>query len=206
MTRSAFAFPLRNRHLAMAALLLVGIAGIAWQSPRAEPGPSAAAPAASDVHLRYADARLKLARLDLEKALRQNKAAGAAQVPESDIRRLQLRVGALERQVEAIRTDPEGKLDGGQIARAEAVAVLAREDLRRLERIRAASPIAVAEIDVDRVRAKVEIAELRVELWKDPAHQLSVTDRVQIQIDQLTDILIDLLDDIENRRTVAAPP
>jgi hypothetical protein len=33
-----------------------------------------------------------------------------------------------------------------------------------------------------------------------------MTDRVQIQIDQLTDIIIDLLDDIENRRTVAAPP
>jgi hypothetical protein len=205
MTPSAFAFPLRHRHLALAALLLAGVAGIAWRSPRAEPGPSAA-PAVSDVHLRYADARLKLARLDLEKALRQNKAANAPQVPESDIRRLELRVGALERQVEAIRTDPEGKLDGGQIARAEAVAALAREDLARLERIRAASPIAVAEIDVDRGRAKVEIAELRVELWKDPAHLISVTDRVQIQIDQLTDILIDLLDDIENRRTVSAPP
>jgi hypothetical protein len=59
---------------------------------------------------------------------------------------------------------------------------------------------------VDRLRARVEIAELRVELWRDPAHVPSMTDRVQIQIDQLTDIIIDLLDDIENRRTVAAPP
>jgi hypothetical protein len=204
MTSSALASPLRHRHLAVAALFLVGIAGIAWRSPRAEPGP--ATPAASEVHLKYAEARLKLARLDLEKAQRQNKAARSPQVPASDIRRLQFRVGALERQVEAIRTDPEGKLDGGQIARAEAIAALAREDLARLERIRAASPIAVEEIDVDRGRAKVEIAELRVELWKDPAHLISVTDRVQIQIDQLTDIVIDLLDDIENRRTVSAPP
>jgi len=192
------------RRLAVACALLAAIAGVALRSPRAEP--AAATRAADDVHLRYAKARLKLARLDLEKAQRQNKAAKSPQVPESDIRRLQLRVGALERQVDAIKTDPEGKLDGGQIARAEAVAVLAREDLARLERIRAASPIAVAEIDVDRGRARVEIAELRVELWKDPAHLVSVTDRVQVQIDQLTDILIDLLDDIENRRTVSAPP
>jgi len=192
------------RRLAVACALLAAIAGVALRSPRAEP--AAATRAADDVHLRYGKARLKLARLDLEKAQRQNKAAKSPQVPESDIRRLQLRVGALERQVDAIKTDPEGKLDGGQIARAEAVAVLAREDLARLERIRAASPIAVAEIDVDRGRARVEIAELRVELWKDPAHLVSVTDRVQVQIDQLTDILIDLLDDIENRRTVSAPP
>jgi hypothetical protein len=190
--------------MAVAMVLLGGLAAFSLRSPHAEPG--IALREADEVHLRYAEARLKLARLDLEKARRQNAAAKAPQVPASDIRRLELRVHALERQVEAIKGDPEGKLVGGQIARAEAIAELARDDLARLERVRAASPGAVAEIDVDRLRARVEIAELRVELWRDPAHVPSMTDRVQIQIDQLTDIIIDLLDDIENRRTVAAPP
>lgn len=158
------------------------------------------------LHLRYATARLDLARLDLEKARRQNADAGSPQVPAADMRRLEVRVEALERVVESEKTQRvNGQLDG-QVARARAALELVREDLARLERLHAAVPATVPEIDLRRQRTRVEIAELRLALWQDPNHVPSAIDRMQIQIDQLTDQIVDLIDQIENRRLVTPPP
>ena len=158
------------------------------------------------LHLRYATARLDLARLDLEKARRQNADAGSPQVPAADMRRLEVRVEALERVVASEKTQRvNGQLDG-QVARARAALELVREDLARLERLHAAMPATVPEIDLRRQRTRVEIAELRLALWQDPNHVPSAIDRMQIQIDQLTDQIVDLIDQIENRRLVTPPP
>lgn len=160
----------------------------------------------ASVHLRYAEARLALARLELEKARRQNTEAGASQVPASDLRRLEVRVAALEQLVAAERNTPAaGRLDG-QIARAKAALEVVRDDLARLERLHATMPNAVPEIDLRRQRVRVEIAELRLALWQDPEHRLSAIDQMQIQLDQLTDQLVDLIDQISNRRLVTPPP
>lgn len=160
----------------------------------------------ASLHLRYANARLELARLDLEKARRQNQNAGASQVPASDMRRLEARLAALEQVVAAEKARADGDEVDGQLARSRAALDVAREDLARLERLREASPNAVTDVDLRRQRIRVEIAELRVALWEDPSHIPSPIDRMQIQIDQLSDQLIDMIDQISNRRLVTPPP
>jgi chromosome segregation ATPase len=172
----------------------------------AQPVERAAAASGASVHLRYAERRLELARLDLEKARRQNAEAGSAQVPAADLRRLEVRVAALEEVVEAERKTPDGGRLDGQIARAQAALEVVRDDLARLERLHAAMPNAVPEIDLRRQRVRVEIAELRLALWQDPEHRLSAIEQMQIQIDQLIDQLADLIEEISNRRLVTPPP
>jgi hypothetical protein len=168
--------------------------------------PAATVKAGSDLHVRYAEARLALAKLDLEKARQQNADAGSPQVPAADMLRLEVRVDALQQVVDAEAARRNGPNVTGQVARARAALLLARDDLARLERLRAASPVAVPEIDLQRQRARVQIAELRMAMWEDPDHIPSALDRMQIQIDQLTDQIVDLLDQIENRRLVTPPP
>lgn len=172
----------------------------------AQPAEGAAAASGASVHLRYAESRLELARLDLEKARRQNTEAGSAQVPAADLRRLEVRVAALEEVVDAERKTPDGGRLDGQVARARAALEVVRDDLARLERLHAAMPNAVPEIDLRRQRVRVEIAELRLALWQDPEHRLSAIEQMQIQIDQLTDQLADLIEEISNRRLVTPPP
>jgi len=167
-------------------------------------GPPAGA--TDSTYLQYAKARLELARLELRKARGQNEEAGAPQVPASDIRRMEVRVAALERVVAAAQARPDdGRLEG-QIVRARAALELSRGDLARLERLRSTTPQAVPEIDLERQRVRVRIAELRLALWEDPDSIPAEIDRMQIQIDQLTDQLIDVIDQIMNRRLVTPPP
>lgn len=158
------------------------------------------------LHLRYVTARLELAKLDLEKARRQNQVAGSPQVPASDMRRLEARQAALEQVVAAQKAQRDDGEVEGQIARAKAALEVAREDLARLERLRESQPNSVGELDLRRQRVRVDIAELRVALWQDPEHIPSPIDRMQIQLDQLSDQLIDMIDQISNRRLVTPPP
>jgi hypothetical protein len=55
---------------------------------------------------------------------------------------------------------------------------------------------------VQRHETKAEIARLRLALWEDPANVPSIIDEMQMQIDQLTDHVVDLLDQIENDRII----
>ena len=122
------------------------------------------------------------------------------------MRRLEARQAALEQVVAAEKgQQDDGKVEG-QIARAKAALEVAREDLARLERLRESQPNSVGELDLRRQRVRVDIAELRVALWQDPEHLPSPIDRMQIQLDQLSDQLIDMIDQIANRRLVTPPP
>lgn len=165
-----------------------------------------AEPAAGDasalLHLRYAEARLKLARLDLERARAADAQAGARVVSETDLRRLEARIRVLEGQVEVNRAVPHGNGIHAQIARARAAAEVAEEDLRQARDLHERQPKAINPIDLDRYAARVEIAKLRVELLEDPENVPSIIDQMQLQLDQLTDHVLDLLDQIENQRTI----
>lgn len=182
----------------LAALTALSCTGITAAPPTDGTGGS--------LHLRYVTARLELAKLDLEKARRQNQVAGSPQVPASDMRRLEARLAALEQVVAAEKAQrDDGQLEG-QLARAKAALDVAREDLARLERLHESQPNSVAELDLRRQRVRVDIAELRVALWQDPEHMPSSIDRMQIQLDQLSDQLLDMIDQISNRRLVTPPP
>jgi multidrug resistance efflux pump len=122
------------------------------------------------------------------------------------MRRLEARQAALEQVVAAEKGQQDAGQVEGQIARAKAALEVAREDLARLERLRESQPNSVGELDLRRQRVRVDIAELRVALWQDPEHIPSPIDRMQIQLDQLSDQLIDMIDQISNRRLVTPPP
>ena len=48
-----------------------------------------------------------------------------------------------------------------------------------------------------RLRARLELAEIRIALCKNPDYELSILDEMQWNIDQLTDQLIDLRHQVE---------
>lgn len=58
-------------------------------------------------------------------------------------------------------------------------------------------PGAVSELNVKRLRARLELAEIRIALCKNPDYELSLLDEMQWNIDQLTDQLIDLRHQVE---------
>ena len=65
---------------------------------------------------------------------------------------------------------------------------------------------AMGKILVDRCRARVEIAKLRVALLEDPSNVPSPFDQMQLQLDQLADHVLDLLDQLENPDTIIPQP
>lgn len=163
------------------------------------------ADASAALHVRYAEARLKLARLDLERAMLLDERAGGAQVSETDMRRLRARVLVLERLVEATRLHPHGNGIEAHKARARAAVEVAVKDL---ESVTDAAPEddAMRRIIVDRYRSRLEIARLRLAVLEDPTNVPSPFDQMQLQIDQLADHVVDLLDMIENQDTIIPAP
>lgn len=190
--RSARIMPVRRALLLAAALAL----------PLRAADDGAVADASSALHVRYAEARLTLARLDLERARAADEQFGVRVVSDTDLRRLEARVRVLERQVEVTRKLPHGNGIEAQIARARAAAEVAEEDLQAARDLRATNPEAINAIDLRRHQTRAEIARLRVALLEDPENVPSMIDQMQLQLDQLTDHVVDLLDQIENQRSI----
>lgn len=63
--------------------------------------------------------------------------------------------------------------------------------------MRARNPAAVSDNELQQLETKCEIAQLRLELWADPSFRQSPTDVMQMQIDQLTDFVVDAADSID---------
>ena len=188
---------LRPTHFAMAILVATAGAGLLRGADDAAPvDPSAA------LHVRYAEARLKLARLDLERARAADEQFGNRVVSDTDLRRLEARIRVLERQVEVNRRLPHGNGLEAQVARARAAAEVAEEDLEAARDLHQRAPKAMHEIDLRRYESRAEIARLRLALLEDPENVPSMIDQMQLQLDQLTDHVVDLLDQIENQRTI----
>lgn len=156
------------------------------------------------LHVRYAEARLRLARLEVARAELLDERAGGGQVSETNMRRLRARVVVLERLVEATRLHPHGNGIEAHKARARAAVDVAIADLESVTNT-VPEDDAMRRIIVDRYRARVEIAQLRLALLEDPTNVPSPFDQMQLQIDQLADHVIDLLDMIENEDTVIPP-
>lgn len=157
---------------------------------------SAEAVAAADLRVRYAMARLRLAELDLERALAANRALPAAVGPR-EIERLRNHVRLLERHVEIARDQPRTAARQATVAAAEAGRDNVRADLEAALAANHRVPGAVSELNVKRLRARLELAEIRIALCKNPDYELSILDEMQWNIDQLTDQLIDLRHQVE---------
>jgi len=160
--------------------------------------PSEAQAREADLRIRYAMARLRLAELDLERALAANQQVKGA-VGEREIARLRDHIRLLERQVEITREQPRTAARQATIAAAELARDNAVADLEAARRANQRATGSVSGINIERLETRVELAEIRVELCRNPAYELSLLDEMQWNNDQLTDQMIDLRQRVEGR-------
>lgn len=179
-------------------------AAIAWIGPlpppaslAADPPPPSDVPEASpaaaphDLQVRYAQARLRVAELDLARAVALNATVGNA-VGDREVQRLQNHVAMLRRQIEIAREHPRTAARQASIAAAEAACADARGDLEAAERANHRTAGSVSDINLERLRAKVDLADIRLELCRSPEYELSLLAELEWNIEQLTDEVIDL--------------
>ena len=152
------------------------------------------------LQLRYAMARLKLAELDLQRAVKLNRPTPNA-IGGLEITRLTNHVRLMQRQLEIAQGKPQSSARELGLAVAELAAETARADLDAARAANKRSPRAVKEINIQRLETMVEIAELRLELYRNPSYVPSPIDEMQWHIDQLTEQLIDLRHRLETRST-----
>ncbi|MFM7135503.1 MAG: hypothetical protein ACKO1M_00325 [Planctomycetota bacterium] len=163
-------------------------------------GRAADAAAAAALRLDYALARVKLAELDLERAIAANTAVRGA-VGDREIERLRNHVVLLHRQLEIAREQPRTASRQATLAAAEVARDNIRADLDAAVNANHLVPGAVSDLNVRRLRARLEMAEIRVALCRNPASGLSLLDEMQWNIDLLTDQLIDVRHQVETRGT-----
>lgn len=156
----------------------------------------AADPPDSAAHQRYAAARLRLAELKVERAEDLNRRIPGL-LTQTDMRRLHNRVALLREQIAATRRLPHGNALDEQEAAARVRVRIAVEDLEAAQAVRARSAGVVSDNELAQLETKLEIARLRLELWSDASFRQSPVDVMQMQIDQLTDFVVDAVDSID---------
>lgn len=199
-----------GRGLAALAIVLAGggVAAFFRQSPPI----AEAAPATTSepdtltsqhtaLHIRYAEARLRLAVADLEKALDLVRVQ-PGQVAESELRGLRNRVQVLQNHVEATRRQPHGNSFDLSQASARAAADQADDELGLARLANTRRPNAVSPHTLRQLEARADIAHARLALWEDPAFLKSPLQVMQMQIDQLTDQVLELTHRADSAPTI----
>lgn len=144
-----------------------------------------------DLVVRFARARLRLAELDLERALDINARAPAA-IGGRQIDRLEHRVESLRRQVEVARDQPRTAARQVTVAAAEAARDVANVDLERARAANRRMPGAVSEVNLKRLEAALDLADVRVQMCRNPDYDLSLLAEMQWSIERLTEEVVDL--------------
>jgi hypothetical protein len=164
------------------------------ESP-AEPR-TAADPAADELPVRYALARLRLAELDVERALEANQAVPHA-IGVRELERLRNHVLVMRRHVEIARARPRTSARQATIAAVEAARESAQADLAAAVQVNHRVPGAISRVNMERLRAKADLADIRLALCRSPDCELSLLAEMQWSIDRLTDEVIDLRHQID---------
>lgn len=178
---------------------VIAVAGLWLLLAQAGPpavGSRSTVPPDAAVHERYARARVELAELKVARAEDLNRATPGL-LTETDMRRLRTRVALLREQIETTRRLPHGNAVDEQEAAARVRVRIAAEDLEAARAVRARSPGVVSDNELRQLEVTCEIAALRLELWSDPSFRRSPVDVMQMQIDQLTDFVMDAVDSID---------
>lgn len=192
---------MRN-HLVGRIQIVVAVVVLAMAATAEEEAPKPAPPP-DDLRVRYAEARLRLAELDLERAIAANDRVHDA-IGDRELQRLRTHVTMLQRHVEIAREHPRTAARQANITAAEAACVEARGDLDAALRANHRTPGSVSDINIARLRAKVDVAELRVALCKSPDYELSLLAEMEWNIEQLTDEVIDLRHHIDTNATMSS--
>lgn len=191
---------------ALSMLMAAVVLGLGVQSTIAEDGVVPASERSEtadsgdvgDLQLRYAMARLKLAELDLQRAVTLNKPTPNA-IGALEITRLTNHVRLMQRQVEIAEGKPQSSAREVGLAAAELACETAQADLDAARAANKRAEGAVKKVNLQRLETKLEIAQIRLELYKNPDFVPSPIDEMQWHIDQLTEQLIDLRHRLETR-------
>lgn len=182
--------------------LAAGLLALGWAMGQlAEDSPSPASWRHTDLHGRYADARLRFAETRLFKAESLNRER-PGEVTEADLRSLRARVELLRADIEETRKRPHGNGFAAQRQAARAAVRLAEHDLRAARAVNQHHADTIRPVDIRLRELRLEIASLRLEIWDDPAFLASSTDVLQMQIDQLVDQLQDVVHDVQDAPTI----
>ena len=155
----------------------------------------------AELQVRYAESRQRLAELNLERAKRANQLVPKVVGPR-EVDRLARHVELTRRQVEIARKNPRTTVKQTNLAAAEIAVADAQADLEAARKAneRTADDLklaAVAEVNIDRLAAVLEMAEIHLELLNRPNYVPSLIDEMQWHIDQLTNEVIDLRHQLE---------
>jgi hypothetical protein len=146
----------------------------------------------TDLLIRAADARLRLAQADLEIALDSNRRA-PGHVSGLELKRLEANIEVAQKQLGVTKQFSHGSAYPNQLFAAQATADLAQQDHRSALRVNKRRPGTIPKTVVNRLKIKAELANIRLELWKDPeAYMPSMMHEMQWQIDRLTEQVIEL--------------
>lgn len=159
---------------------------------------AAAEAAIDELSVRYALVRLRLAELDLERALEANRAVPHA-IGDREIQRLHNHVVVMRRQAEIARARPRTSARQATVAAVEAARESAHADLAAAAQVNQRAPGTISRVNMERLRAKAELADIRLSLCRSPDFELSLLAELQWSIDQLTDDVIDLRHQIDAR-------
>ena len=150
----------------------------------------------ADLQVRYAESRQRLAELNLERANQANQLVPNAVGPR-EVARLARHVDLTRRQAEIARENPRTTVKQTNLAAAEIAVANVRDDLEAARKAneRTATDVklaAVAAVNMRRLEAMLEMAEIHLELLNRPNYVPSLIDEMQWHIDQLTNEVIDL--------------
>ncbi len=179
-----------KRRVAGALGVAVVILSIAAANSPAQ-NPPTDADKATELQVRYADARLRLAKADLELA-RELNATVEGTIPEVEVARLRTNIAVAKRQLEIAKEYTHGSTMPVQLKAAEAGVAMAEAELKSALEVNTRLPKTFNATRIKKLRIKLELAKLRVEMWKDPNYLPSLVDQMQWQIDRLTEQVIEL--------------
>ena len=163
--------------------------------------PSPLEQAHADLHARYAEARLRLARAHLAKA--EHLASTVThQANDLELASLRRRVAVLESHIVTTRNRPHG--NGFALAKAAAETAVHQAE-QELAAARAANDRrggTVSAETIAQLEAAADLAKARLAISADPSFLDSPLQLMQMQIDQLADDVFELIQRVDNRFSV----
>jgi|694.fasta_scaffold35813_5 hypothetical protein len=204
--------PMRTWCLACSALvgLAVGLGAMTWSAALTTPagaGPPGSGSGPPDerrhaeFHARYAASRLQLAAASLDKA----RALGRLiprQVSQRELRSLERGVEVLRAHVDVTQRYPHGNSYTLARCMARAAKLQADEDLVAAHGANERHAGTVSREAMRVLEARAEVAAARLALWEDPAFLEAPLAVMQMQIDQLSDQMLELSQRVDNAPSV----
>lgn len=160
--------------------------------------PSPAERAHSELHARYAEARLRLAKANLAKAEDLARMV-PRQVHDVELASLRRRVEVLDRHVAVTKEQPHG--NGFELAKtaAETAVHQMEEELAAARGANARQPGTVSPATLRQLEAAVDLSRARLAIWSDPSFLDSPLQVMQMQVEQLADEVFELIQRVDNR-------